>query len=83
MRRDETVCYSCNAPARVNNPKKGLPQYFSLVVNILLIFMVVMTLGSILMSDYFPSFTRCIAVVCILALVKKTADSMAEYRKDG
>jgi hypothetical protein len=82
MRRDETVCYSCSAPAQVLNPKKGLPQYFSLVVNILLIFMLVMTLGSILMSDYFPSFIRCISVVAILVLVKKTADSMAEYRKD-
>jgi hypothetical protein len=82
MRRDETACWSCSSPAPVKNPKKGLPGHFSMVINVLLIFMGVMTLGSILMSDYFPSFTKCICMVAVLILVKKSADSMAEYRKD-
>ena len=83
MRSDEAVCYSCNAPAPVKNPKKGLAGHFSMVVNILLVVVGVMTLGSIVYSPLFPSFTKCISVVAVLVLVKKSADSMAEYRKDG
>lgn len=83
MRRDETACWSCNSPAPNIHRKKGLPQHFSMVVTVLLVIMAVMTIGSILASDYFPSFIKCVSVFGILVLVKKSADSMAEYRKDG
>ena len=82
MRRDETACWSCNSPAPNIHRKKGLPQHFSLVINVLLIFMAVMTIGSILASAYFPSFIKCICMLGVLVLVKKSADNMAEYRKD-
>ena len=59
-----------------------MPGYFRLMVNALLIFMAVMTIGSIVGGDLFPSFTKCISVVAILILVKKSADNVGQYRKD-
>ena len=82
MRSDEKVCYSCKSPVPDKNPKRGLGGHFRLLVNALLIFMAVMTIGSIVGGDLFPSFVKCISVVAVLILVKKSADSMGEYRKD-
>ncbi len=82
LRNDETVCFTCNAPAPNHHPKKQLGDYGRSILNGLVIFMMVMVVGSLLASDYFPSFKKCSAVLGILVLVKKSADHMAEYRSD-
>lgn len=82
LRPDETVCYSCNAPVPEKRPKKQLTDQFRVVLNAFIIIMAVVTAGS-LFTNLFPSFKKCIAVLGILLLVKKSADNMSEFRKDS
>lgn len=81
MRSDETVCYVCNSPVPERHPKRKMADHLRIVVNALLIFVGVLTIGS-LFSDLFPSFTKCIGLLAVLVLVKKSADTMSEFSKD-
>jgi len=81
MRRDEEVCYACNARVPDHNPKKTMAQHFSTVLTIMIVIVGLITIGS-MFTDVFPSFTKCVAILCVLVLVKKSADTMSEFRKD-
>lgn len=82
LRSDETVCFTCGSVPPNPNPKKRAIDHCRTVLNGLVIFMIILELGSILISDYFPPFKACSAVLGVLVLVKKSADHMAEYRSD-
>jgi hypothetical protein len=81
MRADETVCFACDAVAPEAKSKKRFIDHFITVLNGLVIVMAVVTVGALL-TDFFPPFKSCSAVLGILVLVKKSADHMAEYRSD-
>jgi hypothetical protein len=81
LRQDEAVCYSCGSAPPEKNPKKKFHYYFRLALNAFVIMMAAVTVGS-LVTDMFPSFKKCVAVLGILILVKKSADHMSEFGKD-
>lgn len=80
LKRDELVCYSCEAPVASKIPKKQFSDKFRITINAVFIFFVLVTAGS-LFTDMFPSFWKCFAGLVILYLVKNSADNMATFRK--
>jgi len=81
LRSDETVCFTCHAAAPDGKTKKHFNDHFRMVLDGFVIFMAVITVGALL-TDFFPPFKKCAAVLGILILVKKSADHMSEYRDD-
>ena len=75
----ETVCYACNSPVTVRDPKE-FSDRFRKTVNIMVIIFAIITVAS-LFVDTLPSFMKCFAVLGVLFLVKNSADNMSEFRK--
>jgi hypothetical protein len=83
LRSDEKVCYSCESKVPERNAStKNVHDHFRTALNALVIILAVMTIGSLL-TDMFPSFTKCVSLLAILILVKKSADNMSDIRKDS
>jgi predicted nucleic acid-binding Zn ribbon protein len=80
LKRDETVCYSCEAPVLSKNPKKQFSDKFRITINAVFIFFALVTVGSLL-TNMFPSFWKCFSGLVVLYLVKNSADNMATFRK--
>jgi hypothetical protein len=82
LRSDETVCFTCQAAAPDGKSKKTFNDHFRMVLDGFVIFIAIITVGALL-TDFFPPFKKCAAVLGILILVKKSADHMSEYRDEG
>jgi hypothetical protein len=78
LRKEETTCFICGTPVPVVHVKKPLRERFRLGVKIAFFFSAFLTVASIFVGNYTPSFTKCLVATLILMLVKSSADQMSE-----
>jgi hypothetical protein len=79
LAKQETSCWACGAAVPEKNPKKTLDARFRLAINILFIIFGAFTVVSIFMPT--GMLTKCIAGMVILALVRSSAQNMADTKK--
>jgi hypothetical protein len=81
LRDDEVTCFVCGDAVKLVTSKVALRERFRTGVKIAFYFSCVLTVASIFLSDYTPSFVKCLTSTIILLLVKSSADQMFENRQ--
>jgi hypothetical protein len=80
LQKEETKCYVCGTELAVDPSKVTARDRFRSGVKVGFYFSAVLTVASLFLSDYTPSFTKCLTATVILLLVKSSADQMFENR---
>src|ERR1017187_4984829 len=80
LQKDETTCYVCGTAVPVQTNQVTLRERFRSGVKIAFYGSAILTVASIFVSDYTPSFVKCLTSTIILLLVKSSADQMWENR---
>jgi hypothetical protein len=80
LRSDEAACYICGTVVPVETSAAVMKQRFRAGVKFGFYGSAVLTVASLFVSDYTPSFVKCLTATVILLLVKSSADQMWENR---
>ncbi len=80
LQKDETTCYVCGSVVPPKANKVEMRERFRAGVKVAFYFSAVLTVASLFLSEYTPSFLRCLTATVILLLVKSSADQMWENR---
>jgi hypothetical protein len=80
LRNDEAVCFVCGTAVPVVTNKVALRERFRTGVKLGFYGSAGLTVLSLFLSDYTPSFVKCLTSTVILLLVKSSADQMFENR---
>jgi hypothetical protein len=76
--KNEVACFTCGAPAvKCISNKELFRRRFCKVADIAFYFCVVLTVAS-LVTDYVPSFIKCLAATVILLFVRSSATQMRD-----
>jgi hypothetical protein len=80
MHKTETRCFMCGSAVAPDPSKVTLRERFYGGVKVALIVSSVMTVASIFVNNYTPSFTKCMVLTVVLGLVKNSASQMSANR---
>jgi hypothetical protein len=80
LQKEETTCFVCGSAVPVETNKVALRERFRSAVKLAFYGSAVLTVASLFLSDYTPSFVKCLISTVILLLVKSSADQMWENR---
>ena len=79
LRNTEVSCFLCGTAVPKDKSAVTLRDRCRSFIKFMFIFCSILTVAS-LFTDYTPSFIKCFVATLILALVKNSADQMAESR---
>jgi hypothetical protein len=81
LQKDETTCFVCGTAVPVVTNKMPMRERFRAGVKLAFYSSAPLTVASLFLSDYTPSFVKCLTSTVILLLVKSSADQMFENRQ--
>ena len=83
LKSDEKVCWSCESPVEVKeSAKTSFGKKLALVLKFAFFGSSALTVASLFVGQYTPSFMKCAAVTLTLLLAKSSAEQMLERRGD-
>jgi len=80
LQKDEIKCYICGTAVKVDTSQETMKERFCTGVKFAFYGSAILTVASLVLSDYTPSFAKCLASTVILLLVKSSADQMWQNR---
>ena len=84
LKKEETICWACNAPVPEKNPKTSAHSRFQTFLNFLFKFCAVLMVAALLTpAGYTPSFMKCVAAFLVVALVRSSMLNMTDAKKDA
>lgn len=80
LRSNEVTCYVCGTAVPVVSKATAMKERFCSGVKFAFYGSAALTVASLFLSDYTPSFVKCLVATVILHFVKSSADQMWENR---
>ena len=83
LTKEEKICWACNFAVPEKNPKTTMHARFHGLINGLFILFAMLSVAALLTpAGYTPSFTKCVAGLLVIALVRSSIQNMTEAKKD-